>query len=91
MSVRDPTNVRGRYSCTKPLNGYGGGVCDQASVYVNTQLLSTYGQRRKTFCHEVGHSVGLHHGTGVGGCMVSGSSTASTYAAHHVIHINAAY
>ncbi|PJJ61713.1 zinc-dependent metalloprotease family protein [Compostimonas suwonensis] len=85
------SSTRGLYSCTKPIGSYGSGVCDQASVLVNTSLLPNYAQRKKTFCHEIGHAAGLYHDTGIGGCMVSGSSTATSYAAHHVAHINSAY
>ncbi|MFT4136812.1 hypothetical protein [Microbacterium sp.] len=81
-------SLRGIWICTKPLDGWDSGICDQGSIIVNSALLTDYTQRRKTFCHEIGHSVGLWHGTGYGGCMVSGTSSNTAYASHHVWHIN---
>lgn len=80
--------VRGVWACTAKLSAY---VCDRGSLVLNTALLGDPAQRRKTLCHEIGHAAGLSHGSTYGGCMVSGSSTASTYSSHHVAHINAAY
>ncbi|WP_133163761.1 hypothetical protein [Cryobacterium zongtaii] len=88
------SSTRGRYACTKPLYGWGWGKCDQASIYVNTYLLTSYELRRKTFCHEVGHAIGLYHGNDAGnGCMVTTSgATFSFYTSHQVNdHINPEY
>ena len=84
------STTRGLLLCTKKVSGkvY---TCDQASLVLNTSLLPDYTQRRKTLCHEIGHAVGLTHGSTYGGCMVSGTSSNITYATHHVNHINAAY
>lgn len=47
----------------------------------------------KTICHELGHTVGLSHGSTYGGCMVSGEVSGDLsyrrYSSHHVGHINA--
>lgn len=80
--------VRGSTQCTAFT---GGGRCETAQIKLNTQLLTDYTQRRKTACHELGHSVGLSHGSTYGGCMVSGVSSNSTYSSHHVSHINATF
>jgi hypothetical protein len=62
---------------------------DNADVRIssNTTTLPS-NERRKTMCHELGHSTGATH-NGASGCMVSGSSTASTYTAHVIGHMNA--
>lgn len=48
---------------------------------------------KKTICHELGHTVGLTHGSEYGGCMVSGAVNGDVqwrrYASHHRNHINA--
>lgn len=80
------------------------GVCDTGRLRVSVDLLTDYTQRRKTFCHEVGHSVGLQHytsaGTGVvpgenNDCMKSGAVGADQwwieYSQHHRDHIDLAY
>lgn len=82
--------TRGLFLCTKKVAS-NSTTCDQGSLVVNTSLLTSYEQRQKTFCHEIGHAAGLTHGSTYGGCMVSGSSTNVTYSAHHVAHINANY
>lgn len=66
-------------------------VCGGAAVLLNADLLTDYGQRRKTICHEVGHTVGLSHSSTATDCMISGSSTVDWYGSHHIAHINGAY
>jgi hypothetical protein len=94
-------NLRGSYQCVGFVSA---GICDVGQLLVNVDLLTDYTQRRKTFCHEVGHSVGLEHytsaGTGVvagenNDCMKSGSVGSELwwkeYSQHHRDHINQAY
>ena len=66
-------------------------ICGGASIFLKSSLLTSYGQRRKTICHEVGHSVGLTHSLTTTDCMISGSSTVDWYGTHHLAHINATY
>ena len=93
--------IRGSYMC---LTFVAAGVCDTARLQMNVDLLTDYTQRRKTFCHEVGHSVGLEHYTSAGSrvvagenndCMkngtVSGELWWKEYSQHHRDHINQAY
>lgn len=66
------------------------GECDRSRVTLNNAWpMDNDIQRRKTACHELGHSVGLLHDNGLG-CMISGSVSAetSTYDAHDVGHMN---
>lgn len=83
-----PTGWRGAYSC-RFLDDANN--CGNSDVYVNLYYVSDADQRRKTMCHEFGHSVGLRHDTD-SGCMQSGSSTARRYTDHEEMdHINARY
>lgn len=74
------------------------GRCDRNHVTLDPAQLNLsadpQGNRTKTACHEVGHTVGLRHGPGGGDgrfddCMVSGESTLVRYSSHHRGHINA--
>lgn len=89
------TSIRGIALCTKPIGGWGRGVCDQGSLVVNTALLGTGAQYRKTLCHEIGHFAGLHHFSApaaiANSCMVSGSATQSGYSAAERQAINGRY
>ncbi len=92
---------RGSYLC---LTLTSAGRCDVGRLRVNVDALTDYTQRRKTLCHEVGHSVGLPHYTSRGSgvvngenndCMKSGTVTGELwwieYSQHHRDHINQAY
>lgn len=79
-------NARGEYIC---LNRRGD-VCYQAAVQLNPDQLHNRLNRRKTACHEVGHSVGLQHGRDKSDCMISGHITSGhqRYSCHHIRHAN---
>jgi hypothetical protein len=52
--------------------------------------------RRKTACHEAGHSLGLNHGDNKSDCMINGevpsqNSQWRRFNEHHIGHINDAY
>jgi hypothetical protein len=83
------SNVRGATACLTFIPNTS--ICNTSRVWLNSDLLTTYSARRKTSCHEVGHSVGLSHAPTGDDCMISGSYTYSSYNSHHVGHINAAY
>nr|WP_201469043.1 hypothetical protein [Microbacterium hydrocarbonoxydans] len=89
------SSTYGAALCTKPLYGWGGGVCDQGSIIIHSTLTGTTGQFRKTTCHEIGHMVGLRHfpsnGLSVSSCMVSGTSTVSTYYPAEITAVNSWY
>lgn len=91
--------VRGSYQCTKFITA--NYRCDQGELRVNIDVLTDYTQRRKTFCHEIGHSVGLAHYTSAGSgvvlgenndCMKSGKVESNLwwieYSDHHQWHID---
>lgn len=83
----DTTDYRGRYKC---FDRGSGNKCDRANVMISsnrTKLPSN--QRRKTICHEIGHTAGSTHHDMDWGCMVSGSSTAETYVSHTRDHMDA--
>lgn len=88
--------VRGSYQCEVFINST---TCDQGRLKVNVDLLTDYTQRRKTFCHEVGHSVGLQHQAAgdytYSDCMISGTVTGEQWfiehSQHHRDHVNVAY
>jgi hypothetical protein len=87
--------ARGDYRC---VTWNAVGFCDAAIVRLNssTAVLPNDHQRRKSACHEIGHSVGLAHGTDTAtfwnDCMLSGTAPAGNqweqYNAHHIAHIN---
>jgi len=72
----------------------GAGECDRNGVYLNPTMvnqriaisgLTFYQQARKTWCHEVGHSLGLGHddATTPNDCMVTGDASLSSYSPSH--------
>lgn len=97
----DPNRLRGLYRCRTLQNSQ---ECEKSQVWINSSLLNGQSQttlnRRKTSCHEVGHSGGIAHGgySGNGNqihfsshsCMVSGriSSGHQKYNNHQVRHWN---
>ena len=86
------SDIRGRTFCRVAVTA--SGVCGSFAVQLNSDLLNTYMSRRKTACHEVGHSVGLSHSsylTSTSDCMISGDYTFTFLNTHHVDHINSRY
>lgn len=88
-----PYGKRGTTFC----EDFDGSHCDQ--FYIDIDLaeinVGSYDEydEAKTTCHELGHSVGLTHGSTYGGCMVSGEVPGTSvqyrrYSPHHVWHIN---
>lgn len=84
----DP-DARGRYDCVDT-SGVAGPGCQKAIVYLNPDLLDDDNNRRKTSCHEIGHSGGLVHADDSNDCMKSGPvySGHRTYGDHHIDHLN---
>jgi hypothetical protein len=85
---------RGAYDCSFDNSA---GNCEQAFIWLNPNRLPTTQDRVKTSCHEIGHSLGLRHGTNADNasyvdCMHSGEVPAGdlwdTYDNHHRQHIN---
>lgn len=84
--MQNTTAWRGLYSC----QDRSGNVCDNANVTIssNTGTLPV-AERRKTMCHELGHSTGATHHSDAGwGCMISGTSTSQVYSTHTKDHMN---
>ncbi|MYA74794.1 MAG: ImmA/IrrE family metallo-endopeptidase [Acidimicrobiaceae bacterium] len=83
----DTTDYRGRYVC---FDRGGGNRCDRAYIRISSNRSKLpVDQRRKTICHEVGHSAGAsHHSSGFWGCMIRGTSTAEYYVYHTIQHMN---
>lgn len=94
-----PAGYRGQAIC----EDYDGGLCDQFYVTIDPAEINV-GENdeadiTKTTCHELGHTVGLTHGSGGGDstsddCMVSGERPNlnlqyERYSTHHKGHINA--
>lgn len=96
--------VRGEWTCrlwgdgADGVPGTGDERCAGATVRISndpTVLVNDH-QRRKTTCHEIGHSIGLAHGTDTttfwDDCMVSGTVAPGIqweqYNAHHIAHAN---
>jgi len=81
--------IRGQTACRNLAKQ--AGVCAGSIIVLNSDLLTNYQMRRKTSCHELGHSVGLSHATTGDDCMISGISSLITYNSHHISHINGYY
>jgi len=66
------------------------GECERSRVRLNPTQLANNNNRRKTACHEGGHSVGLTHVDNGDDCMRNGAVNGGfeTYNAHHVSHMN---
>jgi len=82
-------STRGYYQC-KSFNDDGN--CAHAWIRLNPDALTNTLNRRKTACHELGHSLGLeHHPSPYGDCMMSGAVTSGhqQYNSYHVARINA--
>ena len=83
----DTTDYRGQYDC---FDRGSGNKCDRAYVRISSNRAKLpSNQRRKTICHEIGHTAGATHHDINWGCMVSGSSTAQNYVYHTRQHMNA--
>lgn len=91
-----PAGVRGQRVCV--VVGDIPSVCDRSNVSIDFAEVdigsNDWEDRRKTACHELGHSVGLNHDTA--SCMISGEIPSvgeqwRRYSSHDVGHINAQY
>jgi len=78
-------DARGEYFCL----AWTGIRCLRARIRLNRIVLTNTLNRRKTACHEVGHSGGLEHGNKTD-CMFSGPVTSGhqQYHGHHIDHLN---
>ena len=99
-----PNGTRGSWGCRLWENGADGlpnsgdDRCSAANIKINPNpgVLVDNHQRRKTICHEIGHSVGMMDGTNTAtywnDCMVSGTVAAGNqweqYNSHHRTHAN---
>ena len=99
MTPTSRVQPRGKAPCEDYDNGY----CDQYYVTLDPAQINVGSNddadTDKTVCHELGHTVGLTHGSGGGDggtddCMISGerpstNSQYERYSSHHKEHINA--
>lgn len=74
-----PGSVIGQYTC--PVRS--GNYCLHAVLSYDDAAIVGSGQWLQVTCHEIGHSVGLFHGSN--DCMVN---QGNTYSNHHQQHIN---
>ncbi len=75
-----PGSVIGQYTCPDRSGSY----CLHAVLEYDSAAIVGYNKWLNVTCHEIGHSVGLFHGTS--DCMTSGTET--SYGNHHQTHIN---
>ena len=78
----------GRYNCLDWVGTTN--KCNRARVEFNGSLLKNTLNKKKTACHEIGHTGGLAHSGNANDCMINGlvSSGHVHYNAHHVAHLN---
>ncbi|WP_139177261.1 hypothetical protein [Geodermatophilus siccatus] len=108
LSTTMGTSTRGDYECRLWNNGPDGKPdsgderCESAIIRINSRagVLTDDQERRKTICHEIGHSVGLKHGNNPANntnheyndCMKNGTVPDGNiwrqYNDHHVDHAN---
>jgi hypothetical protein len=96
-----PGDTRGDSMCLDPLGIEGQAKCYAARIRLDPDEINEGSDdaedRKKTACHEVGHSVGLQHGDDKSDCMRNGEipdTTAQwrTFNGHHIgDHIDPAY
>lgn len=91
----DP-GVRGQYQCIS----LSGTICFASRVTLDPDELDEgffdFWDRRKTACHEAGHSLGLRHGARKGDCMRNGEIPNTDlrwrrFNDHHIFHIDLTY
>lgn len=70
------TGILGKTTCRN--HAQQAGVCAGSIIVLNSDLLINYQMRRKTSCHELGHSAGLSHALTGNDCMISGISSLIT-------------
>jgi hypothetical protein len=83
------TGIRGSTQCLKMTKIQG--ICAGSLITLNSDILTDYVSRRKTSCHELGHTVGLTHSWTSDDCMISGASSNVLLNLHHANHINNYY
>lgn len=97
-----PAGVRGRAVC-QWVASWDDTLCKSDDLQIDIAEIDIgnfdWEDRRKTACHELGHAVGLQHGTssGAGSCMILGEIPNTNlqyrrYSSHHInSHINVRY
>jgi hypothetical protein len=103
FELNSTMSARGDYICRVWNNGVDGVArsgddrCEGATIRINSRagVLTSNHQWRKTICHEIGHSVGLAHGSTTNfftDCMINGAVPEGLqweqYNLHHRNHAN---
>lgn len=76
---------------TGPLTGTWSRHEGHVHVRFNTYYSTTAERRRKTSCHELGHSIGLDHSDTAGDCMISGAVNNLTLESGHIDQVRSAW
>lgn len=74
----------GRWTCLD----LSGNVCLENLIDIDREAMDNYDDWKQTTCHEVGHSVGLHHQTWDCLGTAHNGSQFQKWADHHVFHVN---
>lgn len=90
-------STRGDYICLEPFSPFqDNGTCLASRVRLNpteiNQGPNDPEDRKKTACHEAGHSIGFQHGDDKTDCMINGpipdtTDQWRTFGGHHITHI----
>jgi len=90
LANRGDAGYLGVYDCIYTVSGQLT-VCEHAHITYKSYYYTTWVEKKSTTCHEIGHSVGLHHDNTRDTCLRSDELFPLDYSQHDKNHINGRY